>query len=365
MTVSDASGSAANASRDRGYHALRIRQVNRETADASSFVLEIPAELSAAYAYQPGQFLTFRVWINGYAIYRSYSMSSTPGIDEELAVTVKRVPQGAVSNWMNDSLVVGDEVEASAPAGVFQLTSTDRDVLAFAAGSGITPIFSILKSALRTTQRSVRLLYANRDAESVIFADELRKWETEHGERLQSTHHLDVDRGFADASVIEPYVEIAKQSESYVCGPGPFMDLVETTLLAGGVPAEQIHIERFTVDEHAAPVAVVDPVAAEEAAPVTESDPAQVTIELNGQTKTMAHPKGATILQTARQMGMSPPFSCESGSCATCMAMCTEGAVSMYVNDALFDDELAEGWILTCQSVPTSPTVHVIYGYEG
>jgi ferredoxin-NADP reductase len=339
---------------------LRVLRVVRETDDASSFVLEIPPELAATYRYDAGQFLTFRATVDDRTLYRSYSMSSAPAVGDELAVTVKRVPGGAVSNWMNDTLHDGDVIEASAPAGVFRIGPTERDLLAFAAGSGITPIFSILKTVLSTTTRATRLLYANRDTESVIFAGALEDLQSTYADRLDTAHHLDVEHGFATAADIEPYVEAARNADSYICGPAPFMDLVESVLLAGGVPAEQIHIERFTISE---PVEVVEE---PPATPGTDQAAAtQVTIELDGQTKTANHHPGTTILQTARQMGMSPPYSCESGSCATCMAKLVDGEVKMHVNDALYEDEVADGWILTCQSVPTTPTVHVVYGYEG
>ncbi|MGH9095927.1 MAG: flavin reductase family protein, partial [Acidimicrobiales bacterium] len=150
------------------------------------------------------------------------------------------------------------------------------------------------------------------------------------------------------------FTDGARDPECYVCGPGPYMDIVETTLLAGGVDAGRIHIERFTPAEW-----------------VPEPEPgdsslgaARITIELDGRTQATDHHPGTTILQTARQMGMSPPFSCESGSCATCMARLREGTASMHVNNALTDDEVAAGWVLTCQALPTSPLVHVTYGYE-
>ncbi len=241
-------------------------------------------------------------------------------------------------------------VEASPPAGVFRLRPGERDVVAFAAGSGITPVFSLVKTALATTSRRVRLLYANRDRDATIFRAELDALAATHPDRLAVVHHLDVERGFVDADAITPF---AADADHYVCGPPPFMDVVEATLLARGVAAADIHIERFT------------PAPPPEAAEPAEAPSAQVTVELDGRTATVDHHPGTTILQTARQMGMSPPFSCESGNCATCMARLVEGEVTMHVNDVLTDDEVAEGWILTCQSVPTTAAVHVVYGYEG
>ncbi len=278
-------------------------------------------------------------------------MSSAPAVDDELQVTVKRVPGGVVSNWMIDTLAPGDVVEVSAPAGVFCLGPGDGDVVAFGAGSGITPVFSLLKTALATTSRRVRLLYANRDRDAVIFGAELDALAERHPDRLEVIHHLDVERGFVDAEALGPFVEGAAGADCYVCGPAPFMDIVEEALLARASPptastssgsARWSRPRRRTLAEAGETVT-------------------RVTVELDGRTGTVDHHPGTTILQTARQMGMAPPFSCESGNCATCMAKLVEGEVKMYVNDVLTDDEVAEGWVLTCQSVPTSATVHVVY----
>jgi 3-ketosteroid 9alpha-monooxygenase subunit B len=290
------------------------------------------------------------VHLDGEVHHRCYSMSSSPSVDDELQVTVKRVPGGLVSNWMIDSLDPGDVVEASVPAGVFRLAPGDGEIVAFSAGSGITPVFSLLKSALATTDRRVRLYYANRDREAVIFAAELHALDERFPDRLEVIHHLDVERGFVDAGAVRPFLGDTASAEFYVCGPGPFMDIVEGTLLEQGVDADRIHIERFTPAE---PVADADD---EDVATTT-----QVTIGLGGRTDTVEHRPGITILQTARQMGMAPPFSCESGTCATCMAKLVEGSVKMHVNDVLTDDEVADGWVLTCQSVPTSTSVHIVY----
>jgi ferredoxin-NADP reductase len=346
--------SQAGTARDHAFHPLRVQRVVRETADASSFVLDVPPELRQAFAYEAGQFCTFRVRVDGHTHLRCYSMSSAPAVDADLQVTVKRVPGGVVSNWMNDTLAPGDGVEATCPAGVFCLGPGDRDVVAFAAGSGITPVFSLAKAALATTPRRVRLLYANRDRDAVIFAaglDGLGDW---HERRLKVVHHLDVEQGFIDAGVVQAFLGDAAAADFYICGPGPFMDIVESALLADDVDPDRIHIERFTPAET---VPAPEP-------PADGQVTSRVTIELDGRSGTTDHRPGTTILQTARQMGMSPPFSCESGSCATCMARVVEGAVTMHANNALTDDEVAAGWVLTCQSVPTTPSVRVVYGYE-
>lgn len=362
MSPSAASTAQSGAVRDHGFHPLPIRRVVRETAEAASFVLDVPARLREAFAYEAGQFLTFRVQVDGLAHHRCYSMSSAPAVDADLQITVKRVPGGVVSNWMLDSLAPGDVVEASTPAGVFRLGPGDGDLVAFAAGSGITPVFSLVKAALATTARRVHLLYANRDRDAVIFRDALAALAARHPDRLHVTHHLDAERGFLDAGAIRAFLDAGPGAgaDAYVCGPTPFMDIVEGALLAHDVGPGSIHVERFTP---AAPTTGADAADGLPAggASAGASTPATVTIELGGHTGTVDHRPGTTILQAARQMGMAPPYSCESGSCATCMAKLVEGTVKMHVNDVLTDDEVADGWVLTCQSVPTADSVHVVY----
>jgi 3-ketosteroid 9alpha-monooxygenase subunit B len=339
------------AGRDHRFHPLRIARIVRETADTRSFVLEVPPELQSAFAYEAGQFCTFRAWIEGRPYLRCYSMSSSPAVDDELQVTVKRVPGGVVSNWMNDALAPGDVIETSCPAGVFCPSPSDDDLAAFSAGSGITPVLSIVKTTLATTSRRVRLLYANRDRDAIIFAPDLDRLVEQYPGRLEVVHHLDVEHGFVDADAVGALATIAADVEYFICGPEPFMDIVESTLLGFDVDAWRVHIERFTPAE---PTPLME---APNGAPTSSS----VTIEHDGRSDTVDHRPGTTVLQTARQMGMAPPFSCESGSCATCMAKVVEGDVTMYVNNALTDDEIAEGWVLTCQAVPATPSVHVVY----
>ncbi len=354
MALSESTADARGLPADHGYHPLRVADVVPETAEASSFVLEVPAELSETFAYESGQFCTFRVWVDGEPHIRCYSMSSSPAVDTELRVTVKRTPDGVVSNWMNDHLAAGDVLEVARPAGFFRLGAGAGDVVALSAGSGITPVLSLLKTALATTSRRVGLLYANRDEDAIIFRSELDALRDGHDDRFALHHHLDVDHGFIGPDDVRRFTETAQDAEFYVCGPGPFMDVVERTLLDAGVGAGRIHIERFTPDEWMPEVEAGD-----EAVGTS-----QVTIELGGRTESTEYRPGTTILQTARQMGLSPPFSCEAGSCATCMARLVEGTATMHVNNALTDDEVAGGWVLTCQALPTSPLVKVAYGYE-
>jgi ferredoxin-NADP reductase len=325
----------------------------RETVDARSFGVEVPAGLRSTFAYEAGQFCTFRVWVDGQPHVRCYSMSSSPAVDTGLRVTVKRTPDGVVSNWINDHLSPGDVIDVARPTGLFRLAG-EGDVVLFAAGSGITPVLSLLKTALATTSRRARLLYANRDLDAVIFRSELDAVQTRRGSRFTLAHRFDVDRGLVDADAVRAFAAGAEDPEYYVCGPGPFMETVEGTLLAGGVDAGRIHIERFSLEAWRPEPEPVD----------ASLGTARITIDLDGRTQATDHHPGTTILQTAREMGMEPPFSCEAGSCATCMARLLEGTASMHVNNALTDDEVADGWVLTCQALPTSPLVHVAYSYE-
>jgi ferredoxin-NADP reductase len=296
----------ARPARSRGFHALRVAKVVRETTDTSSFVLEVPGDLTGEYAYRPGQFLTFRLEIGGETHFRSYSMSSCPALRDQLQVTVKRVPRGPVSNWMNDALRPGDQVTASVPAGGFVLDAAGRDVVAFAGGSGITPVFSIVKTALATSSRRVRLLYANRHRDCVIFAAALDELAARYGDRLEVTNHYDDECGFVQEGEIQPLVDRPAGADYYICGPEPFMQVVERALLTGGADAGRIRIERFS------PAEPPEPVPAPEAAGCAE-----VTVQLGHRKSTSPHRPGTTILQTARSMDMRPPTSCEAGSCAT------------------------------------------------
>ena len=165
--------SCAGVQHDHEYHPLLVAAVIDETADTRSFVLDVPADLADKYAYVAGQYCTFRATIDGSSVVRCYSMSSAPEVGDRLTTTVKRVPTGRMSNWMNDALAAGDTIEVMPPAGLFVLHDTDAPIVAFAGGSGITPVLSIIKSALASTHRSILLVYANRSVDAVIFAAEL------------------------------------------------------------------------------------------------------------------------------------------------------------------------------------------------
>lgn len=350
-----------------GYHPLKVLQVVQETADTRSFVLDVPGDLQDLFAYRPGQFCTFRVHVHDEELLRCYSMSSAPETDSSMAVTVKRVPGGAVSNWLLDNVAEGDELEVTKPAGVFCVPDGDAPVAAFCGGSGVTPVMSITKSVLASTDRPVRVLYANRDADSVIFGDELDRLTAGHPAQLEVQHHLDSEGGYLTSDEVRDFAEASGEGALFfLCGPTPFMDLVERTLLESGVEADRIFLERFgdqpgpaVGEPFPAPTGSVDEVADD----ATEPDATKtVTIVLKGQRTDVDYHAGDTILQTARAGGLQAPFSCEAGNCATCMAMVHEGSATMRTNNALTPEEVEEGWVLTCQGLPHGP--HVVVEYE-
>jgi len=329
--------------RDHGFHVARVLRVIEETADARTYVLHAP------FSYLAGQFVTFRAC----GELRSYSMSSSPDCDAELATTVKRVPGGLVSNWLIDNLKVGDVVEVTAPAGVFTLRDNEAPLVALAGGSGVTPIMSLAKSALATTSRRVKILLANRDAGSVIFAAALGQLIERHPGRLEVRHHLDAVAGLVSAAEIADFTsDTAEGADFYLCGPEPFMDLIRGVLLSRGIAADRILTERFSPAEPGAREEVL-------AGPATGT----ITITLDGKTTATAHVPGITLLEHARRAGLKPPFSCEAGNCATCLGRLKAGEVTMRVNNALDDDEVTDGYVLTCQSVPVTPDVSLVYEY--
>jgi 3-ketosteroid 9alpha-monooxygenase subunit B len=330
------------------YHQLAVIEVIDETADTRSFVLDVPSPLEQTFAYTAGQFCTFRATIDGETVVRCYSMSSSPDVGEPLTTTVKRVAGGRMSNWMNDHLRAGDRLDVMRPSGLFVLRETDMPIVAFAGGSGITPVISIIKSALAKTERPVVVIYANRDAGTVIFADELARLEAGSAGQLSVHHHLDTERGFVDAAACAALVGDRAHADFYVCGPGAYMDIVDVALSGLGVATEQRHVERFVVPEIEAAVDVPS---------TTET----LTITLERRTQTIPYQLGDTILEGARRAGLNPPFSCEMGNCATCMAHLDEGTATMRANNALTADEVDTGWVLTCQSIPTSRDVVVNY----
>jgi ferredoxin-NADP reductase len=338
--------------RRHAHHALRVRRVVDETPDARTFVFDVPDDLAELFSYQAGQFCTVRIHVDGEDVSRCYSMSSAPALGEPLAFTVKRVPGGIVSNWLIDHVAPGDELELMPPAGTFCERPGTTPLLAFCGGSGVTPVFSIVKQVVATGDRPVRVFDANRDRDSVIFAAALDELVAAHGDRLAVHHHLDAEAGHPTPADIAGFVGTDTHADVLVCGPTPFMDLVEAAVTMAGVPADRVSIERFLnpSGSDAAPVAAGGPAA-----------PATITITIKRKRHTVTYVAGDTILETARRAGLKAPFSCEQGNCATCMARLTSGSATMRANHALTDDEVTEGWVLTCQALPEGTEVAVVY----
>ncbi|HKP42235.1 ferredoxin--NADP reductase [Mycobacterium sp.] len=328
------------------FHLATVSRIIKETADARTYVL---APDETPFPYKAGQFCTFKVNVDGEDLYRSYSMSSAPETDSEMATTVKRVPGGKVSNWMLDNITEGDEVTMTRAAGTFCLTPTSAPLLGFSGGSGVTPILSLVKSALATTDRAVRLLCADKDRASVIFEGVLDDLVTRYPDRLSIVRHIDAEQGLIDPAAIVDFVGDNADADCYVCGPEGFMSVVTSALSGPGT----VFIEDFD----AAPQ-THEPASAEQDSGKVDGT---ITIHLDRTKATVPRVENETLLESARRAGMSPPFSCEAGNCGTCMARLSEGSVTMRVNDALEPDEVEDGYVLTCQAIPDTPSVTVHY----
>lgn len=346
----------ANIATEGPYYSLTVSEVVRETHDSCSLCLAIPDEVEEVFGYRAGQFLTFRVTVAGKRLVRCYSLASSPVTDSIHKVTVKRVDDGRVSNHVNDEIAVGSTLEVMKPAGVFCLqerSDSDRPITLFSGGSGITPVISIIKTALATTTRPMRLLYANRDQRSIIFHSELEALVEANPTRLEIEHSLDDTDGFVDLARARAFASETPTADVYICGPGPFMDVVEGALAELGTPGEQVFIERFE--------SLSDDSLGEPTAPDTEGS-ATVSVVLDGKTTEISCGPGETILQAARRAGLEPPFACEEAYCGCCMARLKSGEVEMKMNDGGIDDaQIEQGWVLTCQGVPKSPKCTVEY----
>src|SRR5579875_3109406 len=330
----------------RAFHQATVRRVIEETPDARTFVLD-PHD--RPFPYRAGQYCTFRVHVDGAELYRSYSMSSAPETDSELMTTVKRVLGGKVSNWLVDHVAEGDELTLTRAAGTFCLTPNAAPLLAFAGGSGVTPILSLAKSALATTDRVVRLLCADRDRASVIFDSALKDLVERYPDRLSVVRHIDADDGLIEAGAVRDFVGSDGRADCYVCGPEGFMTVVRGALPGPG----RVFVEDFDVPPQ---VKAATPKTAD-----AGETAGTVTIFLDRKKVSVPQVGGETLLDSARRAGLAPPFSCEAGNCGTCIARLVDGKATMRTNEALEDDEVADGYILTCQAVPDTASVIVRY----
>lgn len=328
------------------FQRATVTRIVKETADAYTFVL---APHEPPFSYRAGQYSTFQVRVDGEELYRSYSMSSAPESDSELMTTVKRVPGGKVSNWLLDNVAEGDELVMTRAAGIFCLQESTAPLLAFSGGSGITPILSLAKSALATTDRAVRLLCADRDASAAIFERTLDELAARYPGRLSVQRHRDADDGLLDAAAVTAFVGDDTGADCYVCGPAGFMDVVRAAWPGPG----RLFVEDFDVATAPTPAA---------SAPDTDAEvTGTVTIHLGRKKESVPRVARETLLESARRAGLAPPFSCEAGNCGTCIAQITEGSATMLNNTVLDDDEVADGYILTCQGVPEGGSITIHY----
>lgn len=332
---------------------VRVVEVVRETADAHSLVLE-PVD-GSTLSYRPGQFLTLSIPTDrdGGAA-RCYSLSSSPALEEKAKVTVKRTIDGYASNWICDHVVAGTVLDVLKPSGTFTPKHLDDDFLLFAGGSGITPVLSILKTALHSGTGSVALVYANRDPDSIIFRDELGALSDAYGERLTVVHWLESVDGLPSAAGVAAAVAEHGNRQSFICGPGPFMDLVSSALADAGVPNDHVHVERFTSLHN-------DPF--HEAVVVIEEGAAssEVEVTLDGDTRSVPWPEGNRLLDVLLAAGIEAPFSCREGACSACACVLLEGQVDLENNEVLDATDLADGLILACQATARSERLKVTY----
>jgi 3-ketosteroid 9alpha-monooxygenase subunit B len=337
------------------YHPLKVLEVIEETADACSLRFEIPTELKDKFRYKPGQHLQLHVPLGEKPLPRCYSLSSMPYADEAPRVTVKRVNDGRASNWICDRVKPGDVLEVAPPAGVFTPKSLDGEFLLFAGGSGITPVFSIIRSVLAAGSGSLRLVYANRDERSVIFAPELTQLSREFPDRLHIIHWLDSVQGIPSQAQLTALCRGHEAAQCFICGPALFMDAAAAALREAGVPHAQVHIERFV----SLPEDADDAMPA--ISPAAGAGEVSVEVELDGVMQTVAGREGQLLIEALEEAGLQPPYSCRAGACATCMCKLEDGEVELLHNHALTEQDLADTWILSCQAVMRSPRIRVRY----
>ncbi len=348
------------------FHTLQIADVRPETADAVSLAFTVPDRLREAYRFQPGQYLTLRATIDGEDVRRSYSICA--GLDDgELRVVVKRVPGGAFSTWANDHLRMGDSLSVMTPGGRFGVPiepGSTRTLVAFVAGSGITPVMSILRSVLRREAGRFFLFYGNRNSAGIIFRHALEDLKDRYLSRLSVFHVLSREQqdiaalnGHLDAAKVQllmrAMVPLAQVEHAFICGPQPMIEGLETGLADIGMPREHVHVERFTPGVGGRPPPIV--VAPEEI-------PAAIaTVISEGVRTEFPVAAGEAIIDAALRAGHALPFSCKGGMCCTCRAKLLEGRVEMAVNYSLEPWETEAGYILTCQSRPLTERVVIDY----
>jgi ring-1,2-phenylacetyl-CoA epoxidase subunit PaaE len=352
------------------FHKLKIAEVRRETADSVSVRFEIPPALKDVFAFKAGQHLTLRTEMNGEDLRRNYSVCVAPH-ENEIRIAVKQMPGGRFSSWANANLKEGAQIEVLPPLGRFVMPQSDSAepyYVALAGGSGITPVLSILKTALKENPRArFTLLYGNRDSASIMFLEELAGLKNRYLDRLEVYHFLEneaeeielfngrLDRAKCD-EVFSSLIDVKAADAFFICGPGPMMDAAEETLRARGVSPERIFIERFTTGKVSAEQLARDEVLQQKA------QGTQITVTLDGRRSKIAfNADKGNILESVQAAGLPAPYACKGGVCSTCRAKVLSGTVTMKKNYGLSDEEVAQGYVLTCQSVPTSEDVALSY----
>lgn len=338
---------------------LRVRHIIVESYDIRTFVFEKTD--GGKLDYQAGQFLTFLIDMHGHEVRRSYSMSSAPDVDAYPSITVKRIPNGEISRFWIDFVHEGDIFTALPPAGRFTLEKSSgesRDIVLIGAGSGITPLFSILKHVLSSEpDDKVTLIYANRNESSTLFMEQIAIWEKLFPERLRVIHihsqpsdHWNGIRGRINNTRLEQMISKSlsyapENARFFICGPFELMRSAEITLHYMGFGKDQIRRENFVIRN---------------LPPITRVElPHYISLIFKNKNYNLYVPEDKTILQAALDAGIHLPYSCKGGSCATCAGICTTGSVYMTINDVLTDGDLAQGWILTCTAYPEDDQVTI------
>jgi ring-1,2-phenylacetyl-CoA epoxidase subunit PaaE len=348
------------------FHSLRVAEVRRETPECVSLRFELPPELADEYRFVHGQHLNLRTTLDGEEMRRSYSICS--GCDDnELRVAVKKVPGGRFSAWVNETLKPGDTVDVMTPEGRFFTPLAAEHVkhyVAFVAGSGITPVLSLIRTTLaREPQSRFTLVYGNRRQASVMFHEALEDLKDRYLTRFalynvfsREEQDIALFNGRVDGAKVREFlaalVPPASIDEAFVCGPSTMIDEVEQALVDAGVPPGHVHVERFGVPGTGA------------AEPVDDADAAQarIGITIDGVRREIDFHRGQhSILDAGRAAGLDLPFSCKGGMCSTCRAKLLEGEVKMAKNYALEPHEVAAGFVLTCQSYPLTERVQISY----
>ncbi len=356
-----------------GFYPITIQKLTKETSDSTTIKLHIPVELEDTFKYTAGQYLTFEEEINGEKVRRSYSLCTYEGVDDAPAVTVKKVEGGKMSTYFNENISEGMSLQVMPPMGKFTVvpdSSRSKQYVLFAGGSGITPVLGIAKAVLKDEPNSkVVLVYANRDPESVIFKDLIKNLEQENKDRFQVL--LSYDRapltwfGLKGVLTEDKIQTIIKskiggsfdQYEYFICGPGPMMEVIKNGLRGISVPKEKINIEYFSAPTKSEDNATEEEVSIDE----DFSGNAEVTLEVYGKTHTIQCDSNTTILKAAMDEGIDPPYSCTVGVCTTCRAKVSIGKLYMIEREGLSDQEIEQGFVLTCQAQPRSNKIQLKY----